>query len=178
MSRHVGPPVIPEQADDGWAPLTPMILACLFAHPECVRHLLRHNCPTGATIQRGPDTVHGDSALHMALKRHVGLLSLIVTDERRPEEIRAAAKECAELILAKHRADEPLSFSAKHLSDLFTSTSPIGANDQKCAAMVQLLLDAKVDPNLLTALSPEVVRILVCWFRLGLARGLREFNSF
>ena len=25
----------------------------------------------------------------------------------------------------------------------------------------------KVDPNLLTALSPEVVRILVCWFRLG-----------
>ena len=156
MSRHVELPVIPEQDDNSWAPLTPMLLACLFAQPESVRTLLRHNCPTDTTIQRDhTGCVHGDSALNWALKQSVGLVVLRFVadaddDDRCREDVRAAAaKECAELILAKRRADEPSIFSAKHQSDLFCSCSMVGiASGQKLSKMVKILLDARVDPNL------------------------------
>merc|ERR1712194_708469 len=105
--------------------------------------LLRHDCPTDATIQRdNTGIVHGDAALNLALKQSVGF-RMIETNkfDRRPEDVRAAAaKECAELILAKHRADEPSIFNAKHQSDLFCSCSMRGvASGQKLSKMVQIL---------------------------------------
>ena len=106
----------PEQNADGHLPnLTPLMCACLWGRPQCVRVLLAHNDSSDVAITQGSGTFHGDSALHLALRVASGpLLPKAHIEDRGTESVRAAAAECAKMILAKRRADEPTRFSADH----------------------------------------------------------------
>ena len=135
-------------------PITPLMLACQQGAAECARLLIAAGQETDLVIRtptgNGWD---GDSALNLALKvGHLKNAHGLEKPEGTPDQ--AGACECARMLLAKHKEENtPEAFSAKHASDLWCYCqwvwipNPV-AGMFDALGMVQLLLDANVDPNL------------------------------
>ena len=131
---------LPTQSDAIGNPMTPLMVACGAGKAGAVRLLLEQGHDTNLVIHTGKrDGNDGDAALNLALKKAAKPIG-----GSRSEQDGAA--ECARMILAKHREEDPDGFSSKHCSDLLCYCSELhGREDQ--LVMVQLLLDANVDPN-------------------------------
>jgi hypothetical protein len=153
---------LPEQPAGVGNPLTPLMLACRQAHPECVRLLLAHGHDTRSTMLDGPSDFDGASALDMALRAMCGRGVLPPTGHADSGE--AAARECAIRILEQRRADNPSDFSSEHAHELRTfcvmhthvDTAPSTGLDvdgqrrrlaHHARQMASVLLAARVDPN-------------------------------
>lgn len=159
-SREAGELVVmPEQEEEcNFGRTTALMLACIFAHPACVSHLLRCGFPTYDVVTQCRNRlIVGDCALRLALRKSTGGLPHLRAFERRsPKESQAKARECALLILAKRRADHPTAFSASHLAHVAWACVPdVGATEARFdqpksrarAARLRTLLEARVDVN-------------------------------
>lgn len=147
---------LPVQPDTAGNPITPLMLACVHGRPACVRLLLTAGCPTDTAISRGPETMHGDDALFMTLKRSVGCVpAAFLSRAPHSPELAARTKECALLLLEDARSKDPASFSRSILSTtwavvVFTQAAWLGRHDHGAEAslgMLRTLVQAKVDLN-------------------------------
>jgi hypothetical protein len=128
-------------------PMTPLMLACLWAQPGCVRVLLKYDVSTEEEIE-GPPLMEGDTALDMALKRSV-VLGAGVGAEEVTEDVSGRARECAHLILSKRRALNPSGFSEAHVGMLFKfcdevglhASHRLGAHCEQCEGRARILGD-------------------------------------
>ena len=131
----------PQQSAAIGNPMTALMVACGAGQAGAVKLLLEYGHDTNLLIKTGNgDGNDGDAALNLAIKK-----AAQPAIASKAEQI--GAGECARMILAKHKAEDPDGFSSKHISDLLCYCSSDLGGLEDPLVMTQLLLDANVDPN-------------------------------
>lgn len=145
-------------------PVECLAIACLSGASSCVRILLDTGVPTDKDVPAKWGAGHaGDSPLNSALRAITGKARFTTPrglSFRPLEALQAGARECAVMILEHHRKRDPEGFSAKHASDLMITVAQactLGLGPENTVSdmppQLKLLLDARVDPNVLGLLK-------------------------
>ena len=96
-------------------PLTPLMLACLNCHPNCVKVWLEYVKTSGLDLfVQGQSELRNETALSMAVRKALGCTFELFDGKTVTDDDAERARECATAILKKDMYERPEEFTTRY----------------------------------------------------------------